>query len=166
MGLALATSNACKEHLTFLCLCSLYFANFSAHAFILLVYIAQFFAFWQICDMTNHWWHSEASLRSKHYLMVLTWQPKDSECSVKTSLGAGDANNIPVKIRAECAARGIEFLSVELLLIWFDSPGVRDTSLMIFHACAFLPLNFMLPFNFLQVLPTACWFLSKTSILL
>lgn len=87
--------------------------------------------------------------------MVLAWQPKDSECSVKTSLGAGDANNIPVKICAVCA-RGIELLSVELLLIRFDSPGVRDTSLMIFHACAFLSLNFMLPFNFLQILPTAC----------
>lgn len=88
--------------------------------------------------------------------MVLTWQPKDSGCSVKTSLGAGDANNIPVKIRAVCAARGIEFLSVELLLIRFDSPGVRDMSLMIFPAHTFLPLNFMLPSNFLQILPTAC----------
>lgn len=146
MGLALATNNACKEHLTSLCLCSLYFANFWAHSFILLVCIAQFFAFWQISDMTNHWWQSEASLRSKHYLMVLTWQSKDSECSVKTSLGARDANNIPVKICAVCAVRGIELLSVELLLIWFDSPGVRDTSLMIFHACAFSSLEFYAAF--------------------
>lgn len=78
--------------------------------------------------------------------MVLTWQSKDSECSVKTSLGARDANNIPVKICAVCAVRGIELLSVELLLIWFDSPGVRDTSLMIFHACAFSSLEFYAAF--------------------
>lgn len=166
MGLALAINSACKEHLTSLCLCSLYFANFCAHAFILLACIAQFFAFWQISDMTNHRWQSEASLRSKHYLMVLTWQPKDSECSVEMSLGAGGANNIPVKISAVCAARGIELLSVELFLIRIDSPGVRDPSLMIFHACVFLPFNFIRPFNFLQILPTACWFLSKTSMLL
>lgn len=78
--------------------------------------------------------------------MVLTWQPKDSECSVKTSLGAGDANNSPVKICAVCAARGIELLSVEWLLIWFDSPGVRDTSLMIFHALCISSLEFYAAF--------------------
>lgn len=78
--------------------------------------------------------------------MVLTWQPKDSECSVKTLLGAGDANNIRVKICAVCAARGIELLSVELLLIRFDSPGVRDMSLMIFHAYAFSSLEFYAAF--------------------
>lgn len=55
-----------------------------------------------------------------------------------------------------CAVRGIELLSVELLLIQFASPGVRDMFLMIFHACALLPLCFILLFSFLQVLPRAC----------
>lgn len=43
----------------------------------------------------------------------------------------------PAKICAMCTVRGIELLSVELLLSQFASPGVKDTSLMIFHACAF-----------------------------
>ena len=45
-----------------------------------------------------------------------------------------------------CAVRGIKLLSVELLLIQFASPGVRDTSLVIFHACAFSSPGFYASF--------------------
>lgn len=52
----------------------------------------------------------------------------------------------PAEICAVCAVRGIELLSVELLLIWFASPGVRDMSLMIFRACAFSSPGFYASF--------------------
>lgn len=45
-----------------------------------------------------------------------------------------------------CAVRGIELLSVELLLIQFASPGVEDMSLMIFHAYAFSSPGFYTSF--------------------
>lgn len=52
----------------------------------------------------------------------------------------------PAEICAMCAVRGMEVLSVELLLIQFASPGVKDRSLMIFHACAFSSPGFYTSF--------------------
>lgn len=52
----------------------------------------------------------------------------------------------PAEIRAVCAVRGIELLSAELLLIQFTSPGVRDMSLMSFHACVFSSPGFYASF--------------------
>lgn len=61
----------------------------------------------------------------------------------------------PAEICAMCAVRGIELLSVELLLMQFASPGVKDIVPHDFpRLCIASPVFYTSSFP--QVLPRAC----------